>query len=187
MKITPDSEFMQHERGKQGYLKKCISFCSGQDHAVSRELLVWICHKNLWITHVNQSFSCIAQWLQEDLSKWAFLGKTEMNPCSKNWDQYLHLDLQLDCQRGLKSVIAGGTEQAMMSTTSNIAVAVRYSLSTGSVLFKLQTSSFMDHGAGHCCVCAMLCRYELPSSMLLIYSWSTLFDGPIFYMCFHHI
>ena len=93
MKITPDSEFMQHERGKQGYLKKCISFCSGQDHAVSRELLVWICHKNLWITHVNQSFSCIAQWLQEDLSKWAFLGKTEMNPCSKNWEQYLAIGL----------------------------------------------------------------------------------------------
>ncbi len=35
-----------------------------------------------------------------------------------------------------------------MSTTSNLAVAVRYSLSTGSLLFKVKVESWTDHGAG---------------------------------------
>jgi hypothetical protein len=35
-----------------------------------------------------------------------------------------------------------------MSTTSNMAVAVQYSLSAGSLLFKIKVDSFMTHGAG---------------------------------------
>ncbi len=44
--------------------------------------------------------------------------------------------------------ISGGAEQAMMSTTSNLSVAVRYSLSSGSLLFKIKVESWTDHGAG---------------------------------------
>ncbi len=42
----------------------------------------------------------------------------------------------------------------MMSTTSNLEVAVRYSLSAGSLLFKLEANNFMVQGAGqyYCCV-----------------------------------
>jgi hypothetical protein len=42
----------------------------------------------------------------------------------------------------------GGAEQAMMSTTSNLSVAVRYSLSADSLLFKIKVKSWTDHGAG---------------------------------------
>ena len=42
---------------------------------------------------------------------------------------------------------AGGSEQAPMSTTRDLAVAVRYSTSECSVLFKLDTESFRERGA----------------------------------------
>mmetsp|Transcript_28835 Transcript_28835/g.78720 ORF Transcript_28835/g.78720 Transcript_28835/m.78720 type:complete len:123 (+) Transcript_28835:135-503(+) len=56
--------------------------------------------------------------------------------------------------RGLKNVTVadaflhqGGTELAPMSTTSNLAVAVQYSLSPSSLILKLKTNSFMERGA----------------------------------------
>ena len=41
----------------------------------------------------------------------------------------------------------GGSELACMSTTTDLAVALRYSASQASLLLKLRTSSFMDRGA----------------------------------------
>ena len=41
----------------------------------------------------------------------------------------------------------GGTEVAPMSTTSDMAVAVRYGLSAGSLLFLLKVDNFMQYGA----------------------------------------
>merc|ERR1712093_690848 len=41
----------------------------------------------------------------------------------------------------------GGTEVAPMSTTSDLSVAVRYSLSANSVLLRLETDSFITRGA----------------------------------------
>ena len=41
----------------------------------------------------------------------------------------------------------GGFELACMSTTTDLAVALRYSASQASLLLKLRTSSFMDRGA----------------------------------------
>ena len=40
----------------------------------------------------------------------------------------------------------GGTEYAPMSTTTDLAVAVKYSTSTRPLLFKLKTQSFMERG-----------------------------------------
>ena len=55
-------------------------------------------------------------------------------------------------------MLTGGAELAMMSTTSNLGVAVRYSLSAGSLLFKIKVEAWTDHGAGvWCCVCAYVC------------------------------
>ena len=42
---------------------------------------------------------------------------------------------------------SGGTEQALMSTTTDISVAVRYSLSSFSLLFKIKAEDFMRMGA----------------------------------------
>jgi hypothetical protein len=42
---------------------------------------------------------------------------------------------------------SGGTEQALMSTTKDISVAVRYSLSSFSLLFKIKAEDFMRMGA----------------------------------------
>jgi hypothetical protein len=47
---------------------------------------------------------------------------------------------------------SGGTELGLMSTTGNIAVAVQYSLSPVSLLFKIKVESFMEHGAGEKCL-----------------------------------
>ncbi len=44
----------------------------------------------------------------------------------------------------------GGTELAFMSTTSDLRVAVRYSLSRHSLLFKIVVPNFMSLGAGVC-------------------------------------
>jgi hypothetical protein len=46
--------------------------------------------------------------------------------------------------------IAGGSEQAFMSITSDIGVAVDYALGSGSssLLFKIKVEQFADHGAG---------------------------------------
>ena len=59
-----------------------------------------------------------------------------------------------DLWRGMKNLRAaddflrrGGTELAPMSTTTNLAVAVQYSLSPSSLLFKLSTKSFLQRGA----------------------------------------
>ena len=41
----------------------------------------------------------------------------------------------------------GGTELAPMSTTSDLAVAVRFSASTNCVLLRIHTASFMERGA----------------------------------------
>ena len=41
----------------------------------------------------------------------------------------------------------GGTELATMSTTSDLKVAVMYSLSPKSLLLKIKTTSFMQRGA----------------------------------------
>ena len=61
---------------------------------------------------------------------------------------------QLDLWRGMKSLgstdefeASGGTETAVMSTTSDPIVAVRYALSEASLMFKLDASSFMNRGA----------------------------------------
>ncbi len=53
----------------------------------------------------------------------------------------------------------GGAEQAMMSTTSNLSVAVRYSLSAGSLLFKIKVDAWTDHGAGGRQMYALLHTY----------------------------
>ena len=42
---------------------------------------------------------------------------------------------------------SGGTEQALMSTTTDIGVAVKYSLSSFSLLFKIKAEDFMSMGA----------------------------------------
>ena len=42
---------------------------------------------------------------------------------------------------------SGGTEQALMSTTTDIGVAVQYSLSSFSLLFKIKAEDFMSMGA----------------------------------------
>lgn len=56
--------------------------------------------------------------------------------------------------RGLRDVTVpqsflrnGGTELAPLSTTTDLAVAIKYSASASSVLLKLETSSFMQRGA----------------------------------------
>ena len=41
----------------------------------------------------------------------------------------------------------GGTELAPMSTTTDLKVAVEYSMSESSLLFKIKTKSFMQRGA----------------------------------------
>jgi len=63
-------------------------------------------------------------------------------------------DETLDLWRGLKNLTAsadfqklGGTELAPMSTTTDLAVAVAYSLSAASLLLKLRTNSFIERGA----------------------------------------
>jgi len=60
----------------------------------------------------------------------------------------------LDLWRGMRNLGAseafiqsGGTEFAIMSTTSDPTVAVRYALGDSSLLFKLRADSFMDRGA----------------------------------------
>jgi len=60
----------------------------------------------------------------------------------------------LDLWRGMRNLSAsgtfessGGTEFALMSTTSDPVVAVKYALGTSSLLFKLRADSFMDRGA----------------------------------------
>ena len=59
-----------------------------------------------------------------------------------------------DLWRGMKNLRAaddflrrGGTELAPMSTTTSLAVAVQYSLSPSSLLFKISTKSFLQRGA----------------------------------------
>ena len=66
---------------------------------------------------------------------------------------------QVDLWRGMRNVVAseaflacGGTEVAPMSTTTDLAVAMRYSCghgaaTTSALLLKIATSSFMDRGA----------------------------------------
>lgn len=63
-------------------------------------------------------------------------------------------DGSLDLWRGMRNRGAadkflklGGTEPALMSTTSDLAIAVQYGLSSHSLLFKLRTTSFMTRGA----------------------------------------
>lgn len=60
----------------------------------------------------------------------------------------------VDLWRGMKNVRAmdefqkkGGTEPAMMSTTSSLSIAVTYGLSAKSLLFKIKSKSFMSRGA----------------------------------------
>ena len=60
----------------------------------------------------------------------------------------------MDLWRGMKNLKTakeflekGGSESALMSTTSNPTVAVGYSLSTSSLIFKIRTDSFMQRGA----------------------------------------
>jgi hypothetical protein len=60
----------------------------------------------------------------------------------------------LDLWRGLKDLHAGdefqrsgGTELAPMSTTTDLKVAIAYSISRSSLLLKLRTTSFMGRGA----------------------------------------
>jgi hypothetical protein len=43
--------------------------------------------------------------------------------------------------------VSGGTEAAAMSTTSDLRIALRYSASADSLLFRIVTSSFMEQGA----------------------------------------
>ena len=60
----------------------------------------------------------------------------------------------VDLWRGLRNLRVenafikhGGTEQAPMSTTTDLKVAVQYSLGQSSLLFKLNAPSFMERGA----------------------------------------
>ena len=60
----------------------------------------------------------------------------------------------VDLFRGMRDMVIaadfermGGTELACMSTTTNLAVALRYSASKSSLVLKLRTESFMDRGA----------------------------------------
>ena len=60
----------------------------------------------------------------------------------------------IDLWRGLKNVAvcdeflrAGGTELAPMSTTSNLEVALKYSVAEQSILLRLHTTSSMERGA----------------------------------------
>lgn len=61
---------------------------------------------------------------------------------------------QLDLWRGLRDMVVdprflsqGGTELAPMSTTTDLAIAIRYARGSSSLLFKLLTASFMQRGA----------------------------------------
>jgi hypothetical protein len=63
-------------------------------------------------------------------------------------------DETVDLWRGLKNIRVqddfmrhGGTELAPMSTTTDLRIAVQYSLGDSSLLFKLRTPSFMQRGA----------------------------------------
>jgi len=60
----------------------------------------------------------------------------------------------VDLWRGMKNLetkakflTEGGTENALMSTTTNLKTAVEYSLSKSALLFKLATKSCLDRGA----------------------------------------
>lgn len=60
----------------------------------------------------------------------------------------------LDLWRGMKNLAAthafkkdGGTELAPMSTTTDLAIAVKYAASPASLLLKIKTKSFMQRGA----------------------------------------
>ena len=54
---------------------------------------------------------------------------------------------RVELYRGMKDVTArGGTELAPMSTTSDLAVAMRYSASVKAVLLRLITDSFIERG-----------------------------------------
>ena len=68
--------------------------------------------------------------------------------------QQHYSDDTLDLWRGLKNLKAGaefqrhgGTELAPMSTTTDLSIAVAYSISSRSLLLKLRTNSFMGRGA----------------------------------------
>jgi hypothetical protein len=61
---------------------------------------------------------------------------------------------EVDLWRGMKNLKvgvdwakSGGTEYAPMSTTTDLRVAVQYSMSPSSLLFKIKTTSFMQRGA----------------------------------------
>ena len=61
---------------------------------------------------------------------------------------------EVDLWRGMKNLRVGaawaktgGTELAPMSTTTDLKVAVEYSMSESSLLFKIKTKSFMQRGA----------------------------------------
>ena len=53
---------------------------------------------------------------------------------------------RVELYRGMNDVTAGGTELAPMSTTSDLAVAMRYSASVKAVLLRLITDSFIERG-----------------------------------------
>ena len=60
----------------------------------------------------------------------------------------------LDLFRGMRDMTTseefmtdGGSERALMSSTSNLAVALQYGLSASSLLFVIRTKSFMERGA----------------------------------------
>jgi len=60
----------------------------------------------------------------------------------------------MDLWRGMRNLAAadgfcklGGSEPALMSTTSDLSIALRYGLSASSLLFKIHTTSFMTRGA----------------------------------------
>ena len=68
----------------------------------------------------------------------------------------LHHDAPIQLWRGTRNIesadsdeflLHGGTEQAFMSTTRDLRVAVRYCLSQQSVIFKIVTKGFMEMGA----------------------------------------
>jgi hypothetical protein len=90
-------------------------------------------------------FPVTIAYLREAIGKLRAVGAQEDSDSSET---------RLDLWRGMKDTEAtssfttyGGTELAPMSTTTKLSVAVQYSSSQNSLIFKLRTDSFMQRGA----------------------------------------
>ena len=134
------------QRFRTNIHKKC--FLVEENLLRKRTVIMWICaacwycmlstapgHNTTCVVH--PCIPCIHECVQERLSK----------PWHANLYIHLHTYIYIYAIHTY-IYISGGAEQAMMSTTSNLSVAVRYSLSSGSLLFKIKVELWTDHGAG---------------------------------------